>query len=136
MTERPLTQCSVQICENKVSSVKKNKKIINFHRFPFRYHEILKKWIEFCNRGASFVPDKKSLICSEHFEPSAYENSAPLDGIKLFKTARLKAVCKFVKKIHQHRINKISHSSDSNNLRSQPTSDSSRNPGEGQKEDS
>ncbi|XP_037040079.1 zinc finger protein 184-like [Bradysia coprophila] len=60
--------CVVSNCEYKYASAAN----ISFHKFPLNSPELLKKWIEFTDRGPDWFPSKWSSICSRHFLPSDF----------------------------------------------------------------
>ena len=45
--------------------------VISFHTFHYKNSELLQKWIQ-AVKSKNWVPNKYSLICSDHFEPSCF----------------------------------------------------------------
>uniref|UniRef100_A0A182J2G7 Uncharacterized protein n=1 Tax=Anopheles atroparvus TaxID=41427 RepID=A0A182J2G7_ANOAO len=49
---------------------------VSFHKFPLKYPDLLKQWIEFTGRDEIWFPTKWSAICSRHFVPSDFKDCA------------------------------------------------------------
>ena len=80
-------QCAVYGC----FSSQRHNKDLNFHIFP-KDESRRKTWIHLCKRKDPISVDK-ALICSLHFDKSAYENHMRLELLNLPKhksRARLK----------------------------------------------
>ncbi|XP_058056591.1 uncharacterized protein LOC131207971 [Anopheles bellator] len=45
---------------------------VSFHKFPFKNPELLKQWIAFTGRDASWYPTQWSTICSRHFQATDF----------------------------------------------------------------
>ncbi|XP_052867227.1 uncharacterized protein LOC128273323 [Anopheles cruzii] len=45
---------------------------VSFHKFPFKNPELLKQWIAFTGRDASWQPTQWSSICSRHFQATDF----------------------------------------------------------------
>ncbi|XP_018783680.1 PREDICTED: uncharacterized protein LOC108965600 isoform X2 [Bactrocera latifrons] len=73
--------CAVQNCGDKYGHAEN----ISFHKFPFKRQELMKKWLDFAQRGPDWQPSKWSAICSRHFRDDDF-NCAP-DRKILKKTA-------------------------------------------------
>lgn len=52
------------------------------HRFPHSQPELLRQWVHNMHREG-FVPSKKSVVCSDHFEASCFDRTG--------QTVRLRA---------------------------------------------
>src|SRR6218665_2079455 len=49
-------------------------KLINLNRFPHSQPELLKQWVRNMHREG-FAPSKKSVVCSDHFQPSCFDRT-------------------------------------------------------------
>uniref|UniRef100_A0A7M4YC28 THAP-type domain-containing protein n=1 Tax=Anopheles funestus TaxID=62324 RepID=A0A7M4YC28_ANOFN len=49
---------------------------VSFHKFPLRFPELLKQWIQFTGRDENWHPTKWSALCSRHFVASDFKGCA------------------------------------------------------------
>lgn len=73
--------CAVQNCGDKYGHADN----ISFHKFPFKRQELMKKWLDFAQRGPDWQPSKWSAICSRHFRDEDFNCAADRKILK--KTA-------------------------------------------------
>lgn len=64
-----------------------------FHRFPVE-ENIRHKWIQFCKRSDSWIPEKNQILCSVHFGANDYqiENSSLLDNRNILRVLKPSAI--------------------------------------------
>ncbi|XP_031624643.1 zinc finger protein 236 [Contarinia nasturtii] len=60
--------CAVSSCELKYS----HSENVSFHKYPLKNPKVLAKWIQFTNRGSSWMPSRWNSICSRHFQSSCF----------------------------------------------------------------
>ncbi|XP_054716841.1 THAP domain-containing protein 1-like [Uloborus diversus] len=71
--------CSAYNCSYKHTNRKNSGKTV--HLFPFSRPEILKRWILNVRRK-DWYPSRRSVLCSDHFEPDAFDRSGLIVRMK------------------------------------------------------